>query len=565
MAIIPETQFPDKITPASVEYPLGKARNITLPSDGTGTPWKAAFANDVFGFQQALLSEAGIVASGTPDNVTNSQYLQSLRKLTEGAKLLSQSLDSSDINLTEKQAHSGIIVFDGVLTANVNVTIPDDLAHKWIVINNTTGSFSVTLKTLTGSGVIVPQGSVYGLYSDGTNVVKLLGTVSSKDVGVDDGNVVVLEDVDGSPGLPSVDGSQLLGMAEYVLPLTTAATSATGFDYHAEPRVVELNDGVLLMIHQRATAHDNNSVIIVARRSTDKGVTWSAPITVCDPVSGFAGRNPGVSHDVVSNRVTVFVREYNSPVVQVDVLQTISTDGGLTWGTKTSIFSLFSPETAVAPFGKAVATSNGLMQLFYTADKCWALFSTDNGVTWGSKVTVYDLTQVLATFNEPFVVALDENRLAVVIREDIDKDRYFIAKSPDGGLTWPVVFAECINISAGTTIENAAPAAMAVVGNEIYCVWMNRALDYTAYLMKMNKEYFWRRPTQAFNLLGGEPTKRQWRSRIVDGDATNLEYGYPDLTVISGATREVLLSWYDSKDGNGVTDTEILCMTTVSP
>lgn len=78
MAIIPESQYPGKITPASTDYPYGQARNITLPGDGTGTPWEAALVNDIFGFQQAMLSEAGVTPSGNPDKVGASQYLDAL-------------------------------------------------------------------------------------------------------------------------------------------------------------------------------------------------------------------------------------------------------------------------------------------------------------------------------------------------------------------------------------------------------------------------------------------------------------------------------------------------------
>lgn len=81
MAIIPETQYAGKIAPADAEYPYGKARNITLPGDGTGTPWEAALVNDIFGFQQSLLSESGITPSGDPEAVGASQYLQALKKL----------------------------------------------------------------------------------------------------------------------------------------------------------------------------------------------------------------------------------------------------------------------------------------------------------------------------------------------------------------------------------------------------------------------------------------------------------------------------------------------------
>ncbi len=81
MAINLETQYPGKVAPSSPSYPFGAARNITTPGDGTGTPWEAALANDNIGFQQALLSAANIVPSGSPDNASASQYLQALQYL----------------------------------------------------------------------------------------------------------------------------------------------------------------------------------------------------------------------------------------------------------------------------------------------------------------------------------------------------------------------------------------------------------------------------------------------------------------------------------------------------
>jgi len=98
MAINPETAFPGKITASSAEYPFGKARNITIPGDGTGTPWDQLILNDIFGLQQALLSSAAIVPTGAPDEVGASQYLGALLKVfvsavdnIAGMKALSKS------------------------------------------------------------------------------------------------------------------------------------------------------------------------------------------------------------------------------------------------------------------------------------------------------------------------------------------------------------------------------------------------------------------------------------------------------------------------------------------
>lgn len=81
MAINPETQYPGKITASSANYPYGEARNITVPGDGTGTPWEAALVNDIFGMQQALLSEAGITPTGNPETAVASQYLNAMHTL----------------------------------------------------------------------------------------------------------------------------------------------------------------------------------------------------------------------------------------------------------------------------------------------------------------------------------------------------------------------------------------------------------------------------------------------------------------------------------------------------
>ena len=74
MAIDLVTQYPGKVNAADAEYPFGSARNITVPGDGTGTPWEQAIVNDWLGFFQRMLTEAGAVPSGSPDSVLISQY-----------------------------------------------------------------------------------------------------------------------------------------------------------------------------------------------------------------------------------------------------------------------------------------------------------------------------------------------------------------------------------------------------------------------------------------------------------------------------------------------------------
>ena len=80
MAINPSSLYPANIdTSDPTGYPRGKARDVAVAGDNTGTPLTAAIMNDIFGFQQALLSEASAVPSGTPDKVGASQYLDALK------------------------------------------------------------------------------------------------------------------------------------------------------------------------------------------------------------------------------------------------------------------------------------------------------------------------------------------------------------------------------------------------------------------------------------------------------------------------------------------------------
>jgi hypothetical protein len=78
--IIPTSQYPGQ-TATDANYPQGKARNVTVSGDGTGTPLEQKWINDWFGFQQAVALAAGITPSNTPDNANVSQVLQGLQTL----------------------------------------------------------------------------------------------------------------------------------------------------------------------------------------------------------------------------------------------------------------------------------------------------------------------------------------------------------------------------------------------------------------------------------------------------------------------------------------------------
>jgi hypothetical protein len=82
---------------------------------------------------------------------------------------VSIAITSSDVTMTAAQARARHINLTGTLTGNRNLIVPNN--GEWIVYNNTSGAFSVTVKTSAGTGDTVTQGSNRAFYADGTNVV----------------------------------------------------------------------------------------------------------------------------------------------------------------------------------------------------------------------------------------------------------------------------------------------------------------------------------------------------------------------------------------------------------
>lgn len=82
--------------------------------------------------------------------------------------------------LTVAEASKDIIVLSGTLTSNSQVVLPT-WVHSWLIVNNTSGSFSVTVKTAGGSGVTVGQGGFSApveVYGDGTNIYPTAAALS---------------------------------------------------------------------------------------------------------------------------------------------------------------------------------------------------------------------------------------------------------------------------------------------------------------------------------------------------------------------------------------------------
>lgn len=83
---------------------------------------------------------------------------------------------------TADEARCAVLRVQGTLTANRNVVCP--AADKiYVVHNNTSGGFSIVVKTASGSGVTIPNGATMAVYCDGTNVTSTVSYLPSLTLG----------------------------------------------------------------------------------------------------------------------------------------------------------------------------------------------------------------------------------------------------------------------------------------------------------------------------------------------------------------------------------------------
>ena len=119
--------------------------------------------------------------SGTWGTITNTN-LQILEQAASG--YLSLAVGPADValaldNFAVSNGKNLYYKLTGTLTANRTVTMPDGAERVFIVEDATARSssnYTLTVKTVSGTGLVLPVGSTTVLYSDGTNITGKLQT-----------------------------------------------------------------------------------------------------------------------------------------------------------------------------------------------------------------------------------------------------------------------------------------------------------------------------------------------------------------------------------------------------
>lgn len=151
---------------AGALFPFQSAVATAIGGYGVGALLGSASDPDVVWFNTVANNSTDPDSGGAAGWVTLFTYGFDTHNSLTGA---------SPLTLTNLQAARRFIVLNGTLGNNLTVNLPASLLQSWLIINNTTGSFTTTLKTVAGgsAGVTVPQGgwsNPLGVYSDGVNV-----------------------------------------------------------------------------------------------------------------------------------------------------------------------------------------------------------------------------------------------------------------------------------------------------------------------------------------------------------------------------------------------------------
>lgn len=85
----------------------------------------------------------------------------------------------STVTLSDSESSFAIIEFQGTLSGNIDVKTASNDTKPYIIFNNTSGSYTLTFKSNSGTGVVITQGLKSIVYGDGSNIVEATSPANS--------------------------------------------------------------------------------------------------------------------------------------------------------------------------------------------------------------------------------------------------------------------------------------------------------------------------------------------------------------------------------------------------
>ena len=109
--------------------------------------------------------------SGVWGSTTNTNLGTLIEQAITGVQTITlsgTSLTLTSLNGVVDQARNAVLIFNGSPSGAFTLTTPA-VPKLYVIYNNTTGGYSITITTGSGSTIIIPAGSTYSVYCDGTN------------------------------------------------------------------------------------------------------------------------------------------------------------------------------------------------------------------------------------------------------------------------------------------------------------------------------------------------------------------------------------------------------------
>ncbi len=258
-------------------------------------------------------------------------------------------------------------------------------------------------------------------------------------------------------GMGAVVVMMVVRAADIVPPLQPTDVFVSGHGGYFAYRIPALEtapDGAILAFAEGRKnnlgdpGYEGNDIDLVARRSTDSGVTWSPMTVIEDPGDKWSAGNPATLVDRDTGKVWLFYlrckpgRNTETARPGTDdsqILARTSSDNGLTWSPPLDLTAVSrdfaDPKwrcSVVGP-GGGIQARDGRLVIPVWRFEPWgdfAMFSEDHGITWHRGALAPGLSG-----DECQLVELADGRLLLDVRQQSGPTRLLVT-SADGGRTW---------------------------------------------------------------------------------------------------------------------------------
>lgn len=229
--------------------------------------------------------------------------------------------------------------------------------------------------------------------------------------------------------------------------------------FYRIPGIITAPDGSLVTaVDKRWNGSGDlaNDIDVLIRRSTDKGETWSAPLTIAGSGTTTGYGDPTLCVDHITGDIICLMAQgpglwSSTSSNPIRIYKCVSSDNGISWTAPTDITSQIYASgcsntlsaaywAAFVASGKFIQLSNGRLAAVVAARKTSAtsldnhvIYSDDHGVTWGiSTLAAY------TAGDEAKLVELTSGSTLISIRHSGNR---IFNTSADNGITWGTAYA----------------------------------------------------------------------------------------------------------------------------